>query len=462
MTDALDPVLQRLDADTDHRLARLADLLAIPSVSTDPAYADHLAHAARWLAEHLRQSRLDAEIIPTDGHGVVLAHTRPEQVADNAQRRVLFYGYYDVQPPQPLELWHTPAFEPTVRDNAIYARGASDDKGQVMGLLEALRAHADAGVKLPCHVTVLIEGEEEIGSVNLPAFIQRHAHRLDADVALVSDTAMWDARTPAIVYALRGLLYFDIQLHGANRDVHSGIYGGAIPNPAIILTRILAGLVDRDARVSLEGYYDHVDRLGDEERQQWADLAFDERAFLDAIGVKRPYGETGYTTLERLWARPSCDINGLYGGYGGEGGKTIVPNHAGAKVSFRLVAQQNPDTIADAFHNWLQSQETWGLTWKIQELGRAWPVAVARDSPYIAAAERALRQAAGRPPVLVRAGATIPVVGTLKHQLQLDSLLVGFGLHSDNLHAPNEHIGLDRFHLGCHTHARLLHEIAAA
>ena len=462
MSQPLDAVLARLDADPDARLARLAELLAIPSVSTDAAYAEPVAAAAAWVADHLRTTGLAVEILPTAGHPAVLAHTRPEQVVDTADRRVLFYGHYDVQPPQPLELWDTPAFEPTVREGAIYARGASDDKGQIMCLLEALRAYADAGVKLPCHVTVLIEGEEEIGSVNLPAFIERHADRLAADVALVSDTAMWNAHTPAIVYALRGLLYFDIQLHSANRDVHSGIYGGAIPNPAIILTQILAGLVDRDARVTLEGYYDQVERLGDEERRQWADLAFDERGFLDAIGVERAYGETGYTTLERLWARPSCDINGLYGGYGGEGGKTIVPSFAGAKVSFRLVAQQDPDTIAETFRHWLEAHETWGMTWKITETGRAWPAAVARDSPYIAAAQRALRASAGHPPVLMREGATIPVVGTFKQKLKLDSLLVGFGLHSDNIHAPNEHLALDRFHLGCQTHARLLAEIADA
>ncbi|MFA9478370.1 dipeptidase [Phycisphaerales bacterium AB-hyl4] len=456
--------LDQLNANRDAAVDRLTALLRIPSVSTDPAYASDVNAAADWVADHLRASGLDARIMPTAGHPVVYAATTDDQVTNPDAPRLLFYGHYDVQPPDPIDKWTTPPFEPTVRDGSLYARGASDDKGQIMCFLEALRAYHDAAPgsasKLPCHVTVLIEGEEECGSVNLPAFIEQYEDLLRADVAVVSDTSMWDAHTPAITYALRGLLYFDIQLHGPSRDLHSGVYGGTIPNPATILTQVLGNLFDENHRVTIPGYYDHVQPLTDDERQLWQRLAFNERNYLNAIGLAQGFGETGYTTLERRWSRPACDINGLYGGYGGEGAKTVIPSFAGAKVSFRLAADQQPDHIADAFNQWLNDQPTHGLTWKITEHGRAYPAAVPTDSPWIAAASKAIEHAAGRPPVLVREGATIPVIGDFKRLLDLDSLLIGFGLNGDNIHSPDEHLGLDRFHLGCQTHAALLQQIA--
>ncbi|MEX1016697.1 MAG: dipeptidase [Phycisphaeraceae bacterium] len=451
--------LAQLDAARDAAVDRLKALLAIPSVSTDPAYADHVRTAANWVADHLRTSGLTPEVLPTAGHPVVYAATTDAQVANPTAPRLLFYGHYDVQPPDPVAKWTSPPFEPTLRDGALYARGASDDKGQVLCFLEALRAYHDAGEKLPCHVTVLIEGEEECGSVSLPAFIEQQRDRLKADVAVVSDTSMWDAHTPAITYALRGLLYFDIQLHGPSRDLHSGVYGGTIPNPATILTRILGDLFDRDHRVTVPGYYDDVLPLTEDERELWQRLAFNERDYFRSIGLTQGFGEAGYTTLERRWSRPACDINGLYGGYGGEGAKTVIPSFAGAKVSFRLAADQDPTKIAEAFTQWLHDQPTHGLTWRITEHGRAYPAAVATDSPWIAAASRAIEHAAGRTPVLVREGATIPVIGDFKRLLGLDSLLIGFGLNSDNIHSPDEHFALDRFHLGCQTHAALLAEL---
>ncbi|MFW6060465.1 MAG: dipeptidase [Phycisphaeraceae bacterium] len=457
-----DPLTQ-LDQNRDAAVERAKALLAIPSVSTDPAYAEHVRAAAEWTAAHLRESGLDnAELLPTDGHPLVYAATADAQVADPAAPRVLFYGHYDVQPPDPLEKWTTPPFEPTVRDGRLYARGASDDKGQVMCFLEALRAYREAGEKLPCHVTVLIEGEEECGSVNLPAALEKYRERLSADVVVISDTRMWDARTPAITYALRGLLYFDIQLHGPSRDLHSGMYGGAVPNPAIILPQVLACLFDHDHRVTIPGFYDDVQTLTRDERARWAELEFNEDAFLQSIGLEKPFGETGYTTLERLWSRPACDVNGLYGGYGGEGAKTVIPSFAGAKVSFRLAADQDPDKIAAAFRDWLEAQPVGDLAWKITEHGRARPVAVPTDSPWIAAATRACETSVGYKPVLIREGATIPVVADFKRALNLDSLLIGFGLDSDQIHSPNEHLGLDRFHLGRRTHAALLREVARA
>jgi acetylornithine deacetylase/succinyl-diaminopimelate desuccinylase-like protein len=438
---------------------RLNEFLAIPSVSTDPQYSDSVQQAAEWVAQRLRELDLTPSILPTEGHPVVLAHTENHHVQDPASPRVLFYGHYDVQPPDPLDEWSSDPFRPTQRDGAIYARGACDDKGQVSTFLEALRAYHDAGEKLPCHVTVMIEGEEEIGSKHLPAFLDQHAQALTSDVAVISDTAMWGNGVPAICYALRGLLYFDVQLHGPSRDLHSGIYGGGIANPATELVKVMGRLLDENHRVTVPGFYDDVQPVTDAERERWAALGFDEQAFLDSIGMDQGHGEAGCSTLERRWVRPSCDINGLYGGYMQKGAKTVIPTYAGIKVSFRLAAAQDPQTIAPAFVDWLKSHDTGGCRWQITEHGRARPVATPIDSPWIEAAQKALTESAGQSPVLMREGATIPVVGELKHKLGLDSLLIGFGLGSDNIHSPDEHFGLDRFRLGTNSHIALLQQI---
>jgi acetylornithine deacetylase/succinyl-diaminopimelate desuccinylase-like protein len=380
-------------------------------------------------------------------------------VANAQSPRVLFYGHYDVQPPDPVEGWETPAFEPTVREGAVYARGSCDDKGQVSCFFEALRAWKVATGKLPCAVTVLIEGEEECGSVHFEPFLKAHARELAADIVVISDTSMWDAHTPAITYALRGLLYYDIKLYGPNRDLHSGVFGGALANPATMLTRVLGKLFDESQRVTIPGFYDDVMVVDEEQIEQWSKLDFDEKRFLGSVGVDRPFGENGYSTLERRWARPSCDVNGLYGGYMGEGAKTVIPSFAGAKVSFRLVANQDPVKIAAAFEQWLQEQETGGCRWQLTHHGGASPVAMPTDSPYIAAAKAAIKATAGINPVLVRDGATIPVVASFKKHLGVDSLMVGFGLEGDKIHSPNEHFALERFYLGCRTHAVMLREM---
>lgn len=461
------PVLDYLQSHADHAVARLCDLLSIASVSTDPAYAKEIARGAEWVAAQLRELHLDVEIHKTGGHPAVVAKTRDKDVANPKAPRVMFYGHYDVQPPDPLEKWKTPPFEPTIRDGAIYARGASDDKGQVMCFIEALRAWSKASPdgKIPVPVTVLIEGEEEMGSINLQPFVAKHKELLACDIVVISDTSMWDTPAgpvPAITYGLRGLLYFDIQLHGPDRDLHSGVYGGTLANPCTILTRILGHLFDDKHRVTIPGYYDDVASPTKEELDQWAKLDFDPMRFMQSIGMTQPYGEDGCTTLERRWTRPACDINGLYGGYGGKGAKTVIPSFAGAKVSFRLAANQNPAKIAHAFVEWLKHQPTHGLRWEITPHGEAAPVAVATDSPFIAAARRAYKTSAGREPVLVREGATIPIVADFKHTLGVDSLLIGFGRSDDRLHSPNEKFDLACFHLGCRTHAALLGEIGRA
>ncbi len=461
MADMISPVLQHLETDRPAAVARLVEFLRIPSVSTQPAHKADIARAAQWVADALCEAGLVAEVEPTQGHPVVVGKSRDEDVMDAGAPRVLFYGHYDVQPPEPLELWDSPPFEPTIKDDMIVARGASDDKGQVACFLEALRAWRQVHGKLPCHVTVLIEGEEEMGGVNLPPFLRDNKDRLASDIVLVSDTAMWDRHTPAITYGLRGLIYFDIQLHNANRDLHSGIYGGTLANPAVMLTQVLGKLFDQHNRVTIPGFYDNVLAVDAEERQRWAALNFDEqRDLLQPVGVTRPHGEEDFDTLERKWARPSCDINGLYGGYGGPGAKTVLPSFAGAKVSFRTAPYQKGHVIAAAFEAWLRSHDVGGCTWKITPLGVADPVILPHDSPWMTAAIKAYEQSAGRKPVLMREGATIPVIADFKNILHTNSLLVGFGLNDDRLHAPNEKFELSCFYLGCRTHAALLAELA--
>jgi acetylornithine deacetylase/succinyl-diaminopimelate desuccinylase-like protein len=461
------PLLDHLTADAPQALRRLEEFLSIPSVSADPAHQGDVRRAAEWVAGQLTELGLHVEICPTAGYPVVLGRSREGDFVDavKARSRVLFYGHYDVQPADPLELWTTPPFQPTVRHGAIYARGASDDKGQVCCFLEALRAWRKVHGALPGALTVVIEGEEEIGGVHLGAFVQARREELRADVVLVSDTALWDVPgsgvpKPAITYGLRGLLYFDVQLHGPKRDLHSGVYGGTIANPAILLTQVLGQLFDGHHRITIPGFYDDVKTLGDEERKRWDELGFDEPAFLADLGLTQSYGEQGYPTLERGWSRPACDFNGLYGGYGGIGAKTIIPSFAGAKVSFRLAPGQSAAKVAKAFIHWLESWEVHGCRWKITDLGGCDPVVVPTDSPHLAAAARAIQSAAGQAPVFVRDGATIPVISDFKRILGLDSLLVGFGRRDDRIHSPNEKFDLSCFVLGCRTHTLMLRELA--
>jgi len=457
----LDPVLQYLSKDGPHALERLKQLLAIPSVSTDSAYAEHVAAAAGFVDNCMRSAGLDTHVHTTGGHPIVLGHNSEDDLPDDVPH-VLYYGHYDVQPPDPLDGWISPPFEPTVRDGAIYARGASDDKGQICCFLEALRAWKEVHGKLPIRVTVLIEGEEECGSGHLQSFLESNSHELEADVVLISDTTMWDQDTVAITYGLRGMLYYDVKLHGPKRDLHSGMYGGVLANPATILTQVLGGLFDEKHQVTIPGFYDDVLPVDPAERDEWNNLNFDEMGqCLSPVGVDRPFGEQGFSTLERKWARPACDINGLYGGYGGEGAKTIIPSYAGAKVSFRLAPNQDPSKIAVAFEAWLKSHDVHGLRWELTDLGEAMPVVVSHESPFIAAAQRAVENCTQRSAVLVREGATIPVVGQFKELLDMDSLLIGFGLTDDAIHSPNEKFNLDCFSLGCRTHAALIAELAS-
>ncbi len=454
----LKQVLASIDSDHNVAVARLSDLLRIQSVSTDPAFAPHCVRAADWVAAQMKECGLASAVYPTAGHPVVLGRY---DGAGPIAPRVLFYGHYDVQPPDPLDLWTTPPFEPTIRDGKLFARGSSDDKGQVMCFLEALRAWKVAAGGPPVNVTVLIEGEEECGSNSLGAFLESHKSELKADVAVVSDTAMWDRGRPAIVYGLRGLMYFDVQLHGPSRDLHSGVYGGAVPNPATELVLVLGQLFDANHHVTIPGFYDDVRPLSDAEKQAWENLNFDEKKFGESIGLSQLHGEKGFTTLQRRWAQPSCDINGLYGGYMGKGAKTVIPAFAGAKVSMRLAPDQDPVKTEKQFRDWLAARTPPGCKWKIEFFGGARPVSAPTDTREVAAAKRAVEIGCGVAPVMIREGATIPVVADLKTKLGLDTLLIGFGLNDDNLHSPNEKFELENYRMGCRTHAALLAELAA-
>ncbi len=457
----LKPVLQHLQTQADASVQRLCDFLRIPSVSTDSAYAEHVQEAAQWVRERLTQAGLQTSLQASTTHPIVMAHNADDpDLLPNAPH-ILLYGHYDVQPPDPLELWETPPFEPTIRSDAIYARGASDDKGQVCCMLEALAAWKQVHGHIPIRVTVLIEGEEECGSGALHQFVHEHQEDLKADVVIISDTTMWDKNTIGITYGLRGLLYYDLKLHGPSRDLHSGMYGGVLANPCNELTAVLGKLFDDQHRITIPGFYEDVLDLTDAEREQWEELNFDAKEHcLKPVGVEQPHGEAGFTTLQRKWARPACDINGLYGGYGGKGAKTVIPSFAGAKVSFRLAANQNPKTIAKAFEDWLDSHDVHGCRWERTHLGDATPVVVSQDSPFMTAASKAIEDASGKLPVLVREGATIPVVGQFKQDLGIDSLLIGFGLVDDSIHSPNEKFDLKCFHLGCRTHAALIAQLA--
>jgi len=448
-------VLESIDARQAQAVEDLKALLRIPSISTRPEHAADVRRCAQWLAEQLAGLGLTASIEETGGHPLVLARNQHQP----ARPTVLVYGHYDVQPPEPLEQWTSPPFEPTVRDGAIYARGAADDKGQVWAHVEAIRAWQQAG-GLPLNLIMLIEGEEEIGSRNLERFLRERADQLKANFCVISDTSQFARDVPAITYGLRGLVYLELTVTGASHDLHSGVYGGAVPNPANVLVGLLGSLHDADGRVTIPGFYDDVVPLTSLERQQWARLPFSEVRFARELGVRGLPGEAGYTTLERRWARPTCDINGLSSGYQGAGAKTIIPARASAKVSMRLVPNQNPLRIQKAFESAMRQRCPTSVKLEITQHGLAAPVVIPIASPAMKKAAAAIRTGFGVDPVFMREGGSIPVVGQIKSILGLDSLLVGFGLPDDRVHAPNEKFDLNALHRGARTIAALFHELA--
>ena len=451
--------LQRADQNGDAALAWWLDWLRIPSVSAQPSHAGDCVRAAAFARDALASMDFAARLVQTKGHPVVLAH-HPGPAGGSAGPHLLYYGHYDVQPAEPLALWNSPPFDPQVVDGPhgkrVVARGAVDDKGQVAMWVAAFRAWHEATGTMPLPITVVIEGEEEIGSANLETFLSENADVLRADAAVISDTDMWDVSTPAICASLRGLVYMQVDLQAAERDLHSGMFGGSALNPLNALTRALGQLHDAHGRVALDGFYDGVAEIAPEQTAQWATLGFDEAAFLGGLGLSVPVGEAGRGGLERLWARPTADINGIWGGYSGEGSKTVIPARAGAKVSFRLVPGQDPERVEQAFRRFMQARVPADAKLTFQVFGAAPGMRVATESPVITAARAALAAEYGRDAVLVGGGGSIPVVEALKRRLGLDTLLMGFGLSDDQIHGPNEKFELVCFQHGIRSHARLL------
>jgi acetylornithine deacetylase/succinyl-diaminopimelate desuccinylase-like protein len=373
---------------------------------------------------------------------------------------ILFYGHYDVQPVDPVDLWTSPPFQATVRDGEIYARGAADDKGQVFMHLKAIEAHLKNGGTLPVNIKLIIEGEEEIGSANLDNFIRANKSLLGADVVVISDSAMFDRGVPSICYSLRGLVYCQIDLRGTKSDLHSGVFGGAVVNPNMALAQILAQMKDRGGRIKVPTFYADVRPLSDAEREAWKKLPFNEKKYRKDLGAPKLFGESGYTTLERVWARPTLEVNGMLGGFTGEGAKTVIPAVSMAKVSMRLVPDQDPDKIAKAFEDYVRKVAPKSVEVTVTRLHGAKPWLTEYNSPYVQAAGRAIEKGFGRPPVFCREGGSIPVVSTFQAELNLPSVLFGVGLPDENAHAPNEKLDLDNFHNGVVASAILYGEIA--
>jgi len=430
---------------------QLCDLLKIASVSADGHHQQEIGEAADWLVKEFNDIGLTTELIETAGNPIVYAESPPVEGAPT----VLIYGHYDVQPPEPLEEWLTPPFEPTRRDGNIVARGATDDKGQFFTHIKSAAAILATAGKLPVQLKYVIEGEEEVGSESLYAVLEQRKEQLACDIAVVSDTSQFGPGQPAITYGLKGIAYFELTLTGPRQDLHSGTFGGAVTNPANTLARMLAAIVDENGRVQIPGFYDSVEPLGDSERGQMAALPFKEDAFMDQIGVKGVSGESGYSTLERRWARPTYDINGLTSGYQGDGAKTVLPCRASAKFSFRLVKDQDPDKIAEDLRAMLTELCPPGITLDLQDMHGARAVVVPLDSTYINAAAKAIELGFGSWPLFIREGGSIPIVTAFSDTLGVDTLLLGWGLDDDNTHGPNEKFSLADFHRGIKASANL-------
>lgn len=459
---ALEPVLNALDTNLDKSLERLFDLLRIKSISTDPAFKVDCRKAAEWLVADLQSIGFEASIRDTPGHPMVVAHhAGPSEDAPH----VLFYGHYDVQPVDPLELWENDPFDPAIKDmgngrKILTGRGTSDDKGQLMTFVEACRAYKAVHGQLPIKVSILFEGEEESGSPSLKPFLESHKNELKADFALVCDTGMWDSETPAISVGLRGLVGEEIIVKAADRDLHSGMFGGAAANPIRILTKILADIHDENGAVTIPGFYDGVEETPTQILQMWEGLDATPENFLGPVGLSIPSGEQGRSILELIWARPTAEFNGITGGYTGQGFKTVIAAQVSAKVSFRLVHKQNPAKIREAFRAFVQARVPADCTVEFHEHGGSPAIQLSYESPLLSKAKNALSDEWPNPAVLIAMGGSIPIVGDFQNMLGMESLLVGYGLEDDRIHSPNEKYELNSFHKGQRSWARILDALA--
>jgi acetylornithine deacetylase/succinyl-diaminopimelate desuccinylase-like protein len=460
---SLNQVLDQVDRDLDNSLQRLFALMRIASVSTDPAYATHCRDAAEHLARDLGSIGFAPEVRATGGHPVVLANGTN---GGGAGPSVLFYGHYDVQPVDPLDLWQTPPFEPRIGAlpdgrKAIFGRGACDDKGQVMTFVEACRAWKQVTGKLPVPITLMIEGEEECGSKNLFPFVRTHADELRRDLALVCDTGMWNSDTPAVTTSLRGLLYEEVRVRCADRDLHSGLFGGAAQNPIRVLANIIAALHDQNGRITLPGFYDGVRELPADIKADLDSLQLTAEDFLGGVGLRSPAGEKDRSVIEQISTRPTCDVNGIVGGYTGEGAKTVIASEAAAKISFRLVGDQEPEKIRETFRAFVRERLPTDATATFGNHTSAKAIQLPYDNAALGKARAALAEEWGKKAVTIGSGGSIPIVGDFKTVLGMDSLLVGFGLDDDRVHSPNEKYDLQSFHKGIRSWVRILAALAA-
>ncbi len=453
---ASEKVLAYLDANRQAHLDQLCGFLRIPSISSQSGHMADVRKAAAFVAGELEALGLKVETIDLGGHPLVYAESevRPDR------RTLLFYGHYDVQPVDPLDLWDNPPFEPVVKDGYVYARGSSDDKGQVYAHIKALEAYVREGEDMPVNVKFIIEGEEECGGHSIYRYTEENPGKLACDAVVISDTTLYNESTPGICYSLKGICFMEIRVGGPAMDLHSGSYGGTVQNPGNALAEIIAGLKDRDGRCLVPGFYDAVLDLDQEERAGFAALGYTDAILKQETGAPAPFGEKGYTTLERMWARPTCDVNGIVSGYGGEGAKTIIPAKAMAKVSMRLVPDQDPAAIAEAFKRHVTAIAPAGVTVEVVNLHNAHPVLVPRRSPLMQAGMAALERGFGAKPVFIREGGSIPIVGTFQEYLKSPVLLLGYGLSTDNIHSPNEKFLLENFWRGARTSAMLMAEAA--
>ncbi|SFA71973.1 Acetylornithine deacetylase/Succinyl-diaminopimelate desuccinylase [Poseidonocella pacifica] len=451
---SLDTVLARLDTDLPEAQNRLLDFLRIPSISTDPAYKEDCVRAAQWLVEDLGSMGIEASLRKTPGHPMVVGHVPGDGP------HILFYGHYDVQPVDPLDLWNRDPFDPAVEEGPsgplIRGRGAADDKGQLMTFVEACRAWTAERGTLPCRITFLFEGEEESGSPSLVPFLKENAEELSADLALICDTGLFESKTPAIITMLRGLLGEEVVIKGPDKDLHSGMYGGPAINPIRVLTRVLAGLHDDNGHVTVPGFYDGVPDLSEDLRLQWEGLNFDAMGFLGGVGLSHPAGEVGRTALEMIWSQPTCEINGIAGGYAGAGFKTVLPSEARAKVSFRLVGDQDPHAIREAFRSYVRASLPPDCTAEFHPHGASQASEMATTHPAFEATRKALSEEWGREAAFAGCGGSIPIAGHFKSLLGMDSMLIGFGKDDDQIHSPNEKYDVESFHKGMRSWARIL------
>src|SRR5580704_283994 len=453
----MDKVIDFINVNRERYLEELKALLAIPSISALPEHAADVRRCADWCADEMRRVGLqNVRLIETPGNPVVYG----DWLGAAGAPTILFYGHYDVQPVDPLDLWQSPPFEATIRDGEIYARGSADDKGQVFMHLKAVEAHMTQNGGLPVNMKLILEGEEEVGSVNLDDFIRAHKSELAADLVVISDTSMFDRGVPSICYGLRGLVYCQIDLRGSKGDLHSGVFGGAVANPAFVLAQMIAQMKDRGGRIKIPGFYDDVRPMEEAEREAWAQLSFNEKKYRKDFGIPRLFGETGYTTLERTWARPTLEVNGLLAGFTGEGAKTVLPALAMAKISMRLVPDQDPGKIADLFEAYVRkiTPKTVDLKFTRMHGGKPWMTSF--DNPFVQAAGRAIERGFGRKPIFTREGGSIPVVSTFQEELGLPSVLFGVGLPDENAHAPNVKLDVANFHNGIIASEYLYEEIA--